>query len=208
MINRLQAGIYRLPEMKDGICPPVHFSHSDPDCCRMPMKYLIRPMESRDIPEVFSIDKASAALYWPERSYHFEVEQNEASRPLIAVDENRQILGFIVFWLIIDEAHLANFAVRESVRCRGIGKALLYSGLRVCYEGGARVSFLEVRSGNDPAIHLYQGAGYHTESIRKQYYQDNHEDALLMNLDPEEYEALMHRIGKAYTDIRLPDDGN
>ena len=155
------------------------------------MEYTIRPMKSEDIPEVFAIDKASAALYWPERSYHFEVENNEASRPFVAVGEEGAILGFIVFWLIIDEAHLANFAVSESVRRLGIGRALLLHGLRTCYNEGARVSFLEVRAGNTPALHLYESCGYHTENIRKQYYQDNHEDALLMNLDPEFFEKLM-----------------
>ena len=155
------------------------------------MKYVIRPMESADIPAVFAIDKASAVLYWPERSYHFEVEQNESSRPFIAADEEGRILGFIVFWLIIDEAHLANFAVDAGVRCQGIGRALLTHGLRVCYEGGARVSFLEVRAGNGPAIHLYEKAGYHTEGVRKKYYQDNQEDALMMNLDTEEYKKLI-----------------
>ena len=155
--------------------------------------YAIRAMESRDIPEVFAIDKASAVLYWPEKSYHFEVETNEVSRPFVAEDPEGKILGFIVFWLIIDEAHLANFAVREEARCMGIGRALLKHGLRVCYEGGARVSFLEVRAGNAPAIHLYESSGYHTESIRKKYYQDNHEDALLMNLDPDEYETLVNK---------------
>ena len=88
-------------------------------------EFSIRPMESGDIPEVFAIDKASAALYWPERSYHFEVETNEASRPFVAVSPDGKILGFIVFWLIIDEAHLANFAVREESRNLGIGRALL-----------------------------------------------------------------------------------
>ena len=155
------------------------------------MDLTIRRMESADIPEVFAIDKDSAVLYWPERSYHFEVETNEASRPFVAVDPDGKILGFIVFWLIIDEAHLANFAVRSEARNRGVGRALLNHGLRACYEGGARVSFLEVRAGNAPAIPLYESSGYHTESVRKKYYQDNHEDALLMNLDPEEYELLV-----------------
>ena len=157
------------------------------------MTFTIRTMQTADIPEVFEIDKASAVLYWPERSYHFEVEKNEASRPFVAAGPDGKILGFIVFWLIIDEAHLANFAVRAEARCMGIGRALLNHGLRVCYEGGARVSFLEVRAGNAPAIHLYETTGYHTESVRKQYYQDNKEDALLMNLDPEEYETLIKR---------------
>jgi len=152
----------------------------------------IRPMTSADIPRVFEIDKASAVLYWPERSYHFEVEKNESSRPFVAADETGRILGFIVFWLIIDEAHLANFAVDSAARCRGIGRDLLMHGLKVCYDGGARVSFLEVRAGNAPAIHLYEKAGYHAEGVRKQYYQDNHEDAILMNLDPDRYEKLMN----------------
>ena len=151
----------------------------------------IRAMESPDIPRVFEIDKGSAALYWPERSYHFEVEENESSRPFVAVDENGNILGFIVFWLIIDEAHLANFAVAPEARRRGIGRALLLHGLKACHDSGAVVSFLEVRSGNEAAIRLYETSGYHTEGIRKRYYQDNHEDALLMNLDPEDYEKLM-----------------
>lgn len=155
------------------------------------MNFIVRPMETKDIPEVFEIDKASAVLYWPEKSYHFEVEQNEASRPFVAEDPDGKLLGFIVFWLILDEAHLANFAVRKTSRCQGIGRALLNIGLSTCYREGARVSFLEVRAGNVPAIHLYQSSGYHTESIRKQYYQDNHEDALLMNLDTQDYEKLM-----------------
>ena len=152
----------------------------------------IRPMESADIPRVFEIDKASASLYWPERSYHFEVERNESSRPFVAVNDSGEILGFIVFWLIVDEAHLANFAVSPGHRRQGIGRMLLDHGLRACYEGGARVSFLEVRAGNEPAIGLYTSRGYHTEGIRKQYYQDNHEDALMMNLDPADYEKLMY----------------
>ncbi len=151
----------------------------------------IRPMSAADIPRVFEIDKASAVLYWPERSYHFEVEKNESSRPFVAVDDEGRILGFIVFWLIIDEAHLANFAVAPEFRCRGTGRALLVHGLKACYDSGARVSFLEVRAGNQPAIHLYETSGYHTEGVRKRYYQDNHEDALLMNLDPADYEKLM-----------------
>ena len=145
--------------------------------------YVIRRMTSADIPAVFAIDKASAALYWPERSYHFEVEENEASRPFVAVREDGEILGFIVFWRILDEAHLANFAVAPDMRCQGIGRALLHHGLKVCYDEGARVSYLEVRAGNAPARHLYEQAGYHTVGIRKNYYQDNHEDALLMNLE-------------------------
>lgn len=152
---------------------------------------LIRPMESADIPRVAEIDRASMALYWPERSFHFEVEKNESSRPFVAVDADGTIRGFIVFWLILDEAHLATFAVDPETRRQGIGAALLDHGLRICYEGGARVSFLEVRAGNVPAISLYRSRGYETAGVRRKYYQDNHEDALMMNLETEAYQKLM-----------------
>lgn len=151
-----------------------------------PDNILIRPMRTEDIPAAFAIDKASAVLYWPESSYHFEVERNEASRPLVAVDETGKVLGFIVFWRILDEAHLANFAVDPGYRNAGIGRKLLKEGLRICREEGAEISFLEVRAGNAPAIHLYEAFGYETVSVRKGYYQDNHEDALNMNLDMKE----------------------
>ena len=141
-------------------------------------------MRSEDIPQVFAVDKASAALYWPERSYHFEVEQNENSRPFVAVDdETRAVVGFVIFWLILDEAHLANVAVLEAFRNRGAARALILAGLKACAEGGAAVSLLEVRAGNEAALHLYRSLGYIQVGERKGYYQDNHEDALLMDLD-------------------------
>ena len=121
---------------------------------------------------------------------------NEISIVIASYDFSSKLIRMFphVKWdfLIIDEAHLANFAVDADARCQGIGWSLLTHGLRVCYEGGARVSFLEVRAGNGPAIHLYEKAGYHTEGVRKQYYQDNHEDAVMMNLDTEEYEKLFN----------------
>lgn len=147
------------------------------------MNFFVRPMRSEDIPQVFAVDKASAALYWPESSYHFEVERNENSRPFVAVDESGVVIGFVVFWLILDEAHLANVAVREPFRNQGVARALIRAGLDACAEGGAAVSLLEVRAGNAPALHLYRSLGFVQVGERKGYYQDNHEDALLMDLD-------------------------
>ena len=145
--------------------------------------FSIRSMVVEDVPAVFALDKASAALYWPERSYRFEVEENENSHPFVAVDENGAIIGFAVFWLILDEAHLANLAVAEAYRCMGVGRGLVQKGLAACRSGGAVVSLLEVRAGNAAALHLYRSLGYIQVGERKAYYQDNHEDALLMDLD-------------------------
>ena len=167
------------------------------------MEFTIRPMKSSDIPEVFAIDKASAALYWPERSYHFEVEKNDASRPFVATGFDGEILGFIVFWLIIDEAHLANFAVSEPSRRKGIGRALLLQGLKTCYNGGARVSFLEVRAGNIPAIRTYEKLGFRTEGCRPGFYEAPKEDALIMwRRPPEETDESRPGTDPAGSDFR------
>ena len=148
-----------------------------------PDKIHIREMTTGDIPAVFDIDKRSASLYWPESSYHFEVERNTASHPLVAADPNGAILGFIVIWRILDEAEIANFAVSPEHRNEGIGAALLREGLRICSEEGAKSAYLEVRAGNAPAIHLYEKTGFMPDGIRKHYYQDNKEDAILMKLE-------------------------
>ena len=154
----------------------------------------IRLMTSDDIPAVFKIDQESAALYWPENSYHFEVEKNPASRPWVAVNIANEPLGFLMLWLIEDEIHIANFAVSPRFRQQGIGMALLENGLKKAWDEGARVSFLEVRSTNKPAISLYSKLGFGVVNIRKSYYQDNHEDALLMNLETPDYQAYIRTL--------------
>ena len=153
--------------------------------------FQIRRMTPKDISEVFQIDAQTAALYWPEKSYHFEVEKNDASRCWIAVNTNGTILGFLILWLIVDEIHVANFAVHPEYQNQGIGTALMIHGLTCAWNEGARISFLEVRAGNHPAIHIYQEIGYEPAGIRKNYYQDNYEDAILMNLESEAYKKLL-----------------
>lgn len=153
--------------------------------------FQIRRMSSEDIQEVLQIDVMTAALYWPVASYHFEIEKNPASRSWVAVSEEGTILGFIILWLIVDEIHIANFAVLPKHQNQGIGTALVTRGLVSAWEEGARVSFLEVRAGNKNAIHIYQNIGFEKAGIRKNYYQDNHEDALLMNLDQKSFEKFI-----------------
>ena len=84
-------------------------------------------------------------------------------------------------------ADLGISVVREEWN-HGIGSMLMERLIDFSRNSGIELINLEVRADNDSAIHLYEKAGYHTEGVRKKYYQDNHEDALLMNLDPDDYE--------------------
>lgn len=158
----------------------------------------IRRMVLTDIPAVFTIDQASAALYWPQSSYYFEVERNEASRPWVAVDSQQRVCGFLVLWLIMDELHVANFAVHPDYRRRGIGDVLMQNGLYEGWKEGARISYLEVRAGNSAAISLYEKIGYRVVNIRRHYYQDNQEDALMMNLEMQDYQTYILTLEKLW----------
>ena len=146
----------------------------------------IRLMEDADIDEVVKIDKASFSLPWPERSFRFEIHENHYSLPLVAeatsTDGTRRIAGFTVIWVIIDEAHIGTIAVSEEYRKQGIAEQLIRNGLNTAAIKGAESALLEVRRSNEAAIHLYQKLGFTVDGVREKYYQDNHEDAILMSL--------------------------
>ncbi len=125
---------------------------------------------------------------WPERSYHYELTQNVNSilwvAEAIADQPNmpRRIIGMIVVWLVVDEAHVATLAVHPDFRGQGLSKKLLALGLRAAILRGAVDSTLEVRTSNLKAIKLYEKFGYHEVGQRPRYYRDNNEDAILMTV--------------------------
>jgi ribosomal-protein-alanine N-acetyltransferase len=145
------------------------------------MKFIVRKMTLEDVPNVIDLDQKSFSLPWPERSFRFELTANPASRCWVA-DLDGMIVGMIVVWLIIDEAHVATLATHPDFRRRGIAKKLLSHALRHLMEDGARSSFLEVRESNIAAQEMYRKFGYEASGRRPHYYKDNNEDAILMNL--------------------------
>jgi [ribosomal protein S18]-alanine N-acetyltransferase len=162
----------------------------------VPSSINIRKMTPADLERVIEIDRLSFSLPWPERSFHFEVEKNEAARAWIAEatdeDGTTTIVGMIVGWLILDEIHVATIATDPGRRRAGIGRKLMLHLLREAYKEGARISFLEVRRSNDAAREMYRSLGYQEDGVRPHYYKDNHEDAILMSLqqiDPDLFDS-------------------
>ena len=154
------------------------------------MKLLIRKMALEDVPSVIELEQKSFSLPWPERSFRFELTANPASRCWVA-ELDGKIVGMIVVWLVIDEAHVATIATHPDLRRRGIGTKLLSHALRQMIDEGARSSFLEVREHNVSAQQMYRKFGYEISGRRPRYYRDNNEDAILMNLDSLEAERLV-----------------
>ncbi|HEX9332805.1 MAG TPA: ribosomal protein S18-alanine N-acetyltransferase [Anaerolineales bacterium] len=146
------------------------------------MKLTIRKMTLDDVPAVIELDQKSFSLPWPERSFRFELTDNSAARCWVA-EVDGKVVGMIVVWLIVDEAHVATLATHPDFRRQGIAKILLAHTLRRLIDEGARSSFLEVRESNLIAQDMYRKFGYKEVGRRRRYYRDNDEDAILMNLD-------------------------
>lgn len=145
------------------------------------MSLVVRRMSIADVQAAHEIDVSSFTLPWPERSLRYEVTDNPASRSWVAELDGR-VVGILVLWLIVDEAHIASLATHPAFRRQGIAKRLLVTALDQAYKEGARTAFLEVRAGNDVARRMYREFGFEEVGLRERYYKDNNEDAVLMTL--------------------------
>ena len=141
----------------------------------------LRPMTLEDVPTVAELDRISFSLPWPERSFRFELTENESSICWVAEVDGR-IIGMLVMWVILDEAHIATIAVHPDYRRQGIGEYILREMLKAARDEGAVRATLEVRVGNVAAQEMYRKFGFETVGTRLRYYKDNNEDAILLTL--------------------------
>lgn len=147
---------------------------------------IIRPMTLADVAQAALIDRLSFSLPWSEYSFKHEVAENENARTWVAemsqLDGHSEVVGLVVIWLVLDEAHVGTIAVHPENRRMGIGRLLMVKALQESAKQGANLVYLEVRRSNQAALNLYQKLGFQIVGERKKYYQDNGEDALLMTL--------------------------
>ena len=108
--------------------------------------------------------------------------------------------GFAGFWLMAGEAHIVNLAVWECYQRQGIGELLLLSLINLAVKKEARMITLEVRASNDTAQKLYTKYGFSIRGIRKGYYSDDREDAVIMTLDNISSSDYLHRLKKLERD--------
>ena len=139
----------------------------------------IRFMRLKDVDAVAAIEQDTFARPWSRESFRQELTRNVAARYVVA-EENGEILGYAGAWVILDESHITNIAVREDARGRGIGRKLTAELLQILSNLGACYATLEVRVSNERAQNLYKSLGFVSVGKRKRYYEDNNEDAYLM----------------------------
>ena len=136
-----------------------------------------------------AIEGVSFPSPWSAGMFREEIGR-DFSDTLVAVEEpGAGVLGYAVCWTIAGESHLLNIAVGPDARCRGVGAALLRECIRRSAAAGARRMHLEVRPGNGPALRLYGRHGFVFQGIRKGYYTDTREDAVLLSREIREGDA-------------------
>ncbi len=143
-------------------------------------------MTNEDIDQVVQIDEESFPNPWPKHSYHYEINENVNSRAWVMEvnqGENTEVVAMAVLWLVLDEVHIGTIAVHPNYRGIGLGKIFLSEILERAFEEGVIKAFLEVRKSNEAAIHLYENMGFKVDGVRKEYYRDNREDALMMSCE-------------------------
>ena len=144
------------------------------------MEIIIKPMEKTDVDKVIAIEaKAYGEHHWSKESFMNELA-NELARYYSAFNENGELVGYAGCWQILEEVHITNIAVSPDFRRNKIGEKLLKNIIDDCYKNKAKYITLEVRVSNVPAISLYEKFGFKSLGVRKGYYQNNNEDALIM----------------------------
>lgn len=142
------------------------------------MELIIRKMNHYDINGVLEIENASFPIPWSQDSFIAEL-RNPLALYIVAV-EGPLIQGYGGVWKVFDEAHVTNVAVHPRARNRGIGEMLMNRIIEVMVLQGVSWLSLEVRPSNDSARNLYERLNFRQVGVRKGYYSDNGEDALLM----------------------------
>ena len=140
---------------------------------------VIRPMELDDLSGVLSIERLSFPTPWSRQAFLGELTENDFAYYYVGVTKDK-LVGYAGMWIILDEAHVTNVAVHHDYRENSIGRRLMLELMQNAIVLGANRITLEVRPSNTTARHLYTNMGFVPAGIRKAYYTDTGEDALIM----------------------------
>ena len=153
-----------------------------------PIEIDIMPMLESDMDPVLAIEAASFSTPWSRSMFENELKHNPYSNLFVAREQGNKsalggLIGYVCFWVILDELHLLNLSIHPAFRRRGFGEQLARFVLQFGRGKGAQKASLEVRAGNKPAIGLYEKIGFKVAAIRPGYYREPREDALIMTLE-------------------------
>lgn len=139
-----------------------------------------RRMQMEDLDAVEQIEALSFAIPWSRESFRMELQENRCALYMVLTHDDIAV-AYGGAWVVIDEGHVTNIAVHPDYRGLGYGEAVTRSLMAQCAHVGVEWMTLEVRKSNAVAQNLYAKLGFAPVGLRKGYYEDNGEDALIMN---------------------------
>lgn len=145
-------------------------------------RLIFRKMGLADIPDIMVIEHEAFTMPWTEEAFRNELTHNHFAHYMVMELDGRTI-GYGGLWAIVDEAHVTNIAVLQAYRGRKWGERLLDQLIHTAVNEGMKSITLEVRVSNEVAQNLYRKKGFRPAGLRKGYYSDNNEDALIMWAD-------------------------
>lgn len=143
------------------------------------MEVTFGEMRPEHLNQVLEIEKVSFPTPWSRSSFSFEILQNNFAYYIVAT-AGEKVAGYGGMWLILDEAHITNLAVSPDCRGLGLGREIMLELMRRAVLMGVNRMTLEVRPSNLAARRLYTSLGFEERGLRKRYYTDTNEDAIIM----------------------------
>lgn len=140
-------------------------------------------MEVQDLASVLAIENQSFPNPWHESTFRGEIQHRPISFPLAVVHSTlNKVIGYIIFWQIGEDVQINNIAIHPDFRRLGIGETVLRQVIELVRWRRARLVTLEVRPSNTAALNLYRKLGFKMMGIRKGYYTNPPEDAIVLSL--------------------------
>ena len=140
---------------------------------------VIEPLDEAHLARVLEIERELFRAPWSLAMFRQEVEEKWLSRSFVAISEG-EVVAYVIAWFLRGEVHILNLGVTPSHQRRGIARRLLRHILDFAEETNSALITLEVRVSNEAAKRLYASMGFASVGIRRRYYRDNDEDALVM----------------------------
>ena len=139
----------------------------------------IRKMSVEDLHVVEEMERILFSSPWSYEDFLYELNENAFSHNFVVEDHN-EIVGYVGLWIMYDQSQITTIGVHPSYQRKGIGSMMMKKMIEESLAHQCLNMSLEVRVSNDKAISLYKKYGFETVALRKNYYEDNHEDAYLM----------------------------
>jgi len=133
-----------------------------------------------DLTGVLEVESESFTNPWTREMYEWELQNRQVCHIYVVRTPEHRVAGFCAFWLVVDEIHINNVAIRPALRARGLGTALLTHVFEAARRLGAGRATLEVRASNVDAQRLYARLGFVQAGIRRRYYTNPVEDAVIL----------------------------